>query len=58
MEIIEKIVNYNKYCPTCAYVDLEDYKDPCNDCLNNPVNTNSQKPINYKKAKSKNKMKK
>lgn len=48
MEIKDKIVDFEQYCETCKYKDLEDYKDPCNECLNNPVNTNSHKPVNYK----------
>lgn len=48
MELNTKLVDYNKYCPLCEYKNLEDYRDPCNDCLNNPVNWNSRKPIRFK----------
>ena len=48
MEIIEKIVEFDKYCKTCQFKDLKEHEDPCHDCLNNPVNVNSKRPVNYK----------
>lgn len=50
MEQIDKIIEFDKYCKTCIFKDVKDIEgeDPCNDCLSNPVNTNSKKPINYK----------
>lgn len=47
MEYKEKIVRFDEYCDKCKHKELEDYKDPCNDCLNNPVNINSRRPVNY-----------
>ena len=47
MEYIEKIVDF-EYCKTCEHKDTKDYLDPCHTCLNNPTNTHSKKPINYK----------
>lgn len=49
MEEIYKEVYYNKYCKTCTHKDLEEFKDPCHDCLNEPVNTYSHKPVYYEK---------
>lgn len=51
MEIIDKIVRFDLYCNTCKYKDVKDDEgfDPCNECLNNPSNQNSQKPVNYVK---------
>lgn len=48
MEIIDKMVDFNKYCKDCKYYELNEAFDPCNDCLNNPVNTYSKKPVNFK----------
>lgn len=53
MEIKNKIVRFDKYCPKCEYYDLDEGKDPCNECLYSPANQNSQKPINFKEKKSK-----
>lgn len=46
MEIIDKIVDFT-YCKTCKHMDCKDYLDPCHECLNNPTNVNSQRPVNY-----------
>lgn len=50
MEIIDKFVDFATYCPTCKFKDCKDDEgyEPCNSCLNEPVNTNSQKPVKYK----------
>ena len=45
MEIIEKIVDFEKYCKYCKHKDDLDYTDPCNFCLDTPVNDNSERPI-------------
>ena len=55
MEIIEKIVEFDKYCKTCEHNNSKEYLDPCHECLNNPTNTNSKKPVNYKKKETKKK---
>lgn len=47
MEINEKFIDFDKYCETCKYKDLEEFKDPCNECLGNPVNMNSDRPVYY-----------
>lgn len=38
----EKEVYFDQYCKSCKYHGLEESKDPCNDCLAEPSNTNSQ----------------
>lgn len=40
----EKEVYFDQYCKSCKYHGLEESKDPCNDCLAEPSNTNSHKP--------------
>ncbi|MBR6641161.1 MAG: hypothetical protein IKL08_03090 [Clostridia bacterium] len=49
MEIIDKFVEFDKYCKTCEHKDIEEKLNPCHECLENPINTGSEKPINYKK---------
>lgn len=49
----EKEVYFDQYCKSCKHHGLEESKDPCNDCLAEPSNTNSHKPMNYE---SKNKL--
>lgn len=40
-------VYFDQYCSSCKHFNKEDYEDPCNECLENPVNINSHKPVNY-----------
>lgn len=42
-----KEVYFDKYCMTCKNKDVKEYEDPCNDCLSNPVNVGSHKPVNW-----------
>lgn len=65
MEYPEKEVYYHHWCPLCAHKD--EYKrtpnsdgticldvcDACHDCLNQPTNWNSRKPINFEEKESK-----
>lgn len=44
----KKIVEFVEYCPKCEYINVEATEDPCNECLNHPVNEDSHKPINFK----------
>ena len=43
-----KEVYFDKYCSHCEYKDLKEYKDPCHECLSNPVNLYSHKPVKFK----------
>ena len=45
MEIIEKFVDFKTDCKYCKHKDDADYMDPCNFCLDTPVNDNSERPI-------------
>ena len=49
-EIDYKEVYFHEYCKTCKFADLPDYEDPCNECLECPMNLYSSKPV-YWKAK-------
>lgn len=51
MEFIDKEVYFDKYCKTCAHRDLPESEDPCHECLQNPSNVNSHKPVNHKEDK-------
>jgi hypothetical protein len=48
MENKKKIVNFDEYCPTCANASKKEEDSPCDDCLGNPVNGSSHKPVYYK----------
>lgn len=38
---------YFTYCETCVNKDTPEAEDPCRDCLNEPVNLYSHKPVKY-----------
>ena len=47
MEIIDIIVEFDKFCKTCKHKDLDEKFDPCHECLSNPVMTGSIRPMKY-----------
>ena len=42
-----KFVEFSEYCPSCKHKDKEEWEDPCYDCLDNPTNIDSHKPVNW-----------
>lgn len=48
-EVVDKIVEYHKYCKTCLYRYCPQDEQPCDECLSNPVNQNSKMPVKYKR---------
>lgn len=42
-----KEVYFNQYCSKCKHVAVEEGEDPCHDCLNEPVNQYSHKPVMF-----------
>lgn len=48
-------VYYGHFCKHCVYEDLDESQDPCDDCLNEPFNMNSHKPVCYKEDANKRK---
>jgi hypothetical protein len=48
VEDIYKEVYFDKYCESCKHKELPEKNDPCHECLNNPVNLYSHKPVNWK----------
>ena len=43
-----KEVHFYEYCEKCEYNKLQDWEEPCNECLDNPTNLYSHKPVNFK----------
>lgn len=50
---IEKEVRFDIYCESCKHCDKSGHEDPCNECLDTPVNSYSSKPINWVEGESK-----
>ena len=42
-----KEVYFGQYCKICKHFDLNDDEEPCCDCLSEPVNQYSHKPVKY-----------
>lgn len=51
----EKEVYFDQYCKNCKLATAFDkdglLTDKCEECLDNPSNTDSHKPINFKEKK-------
>lgn len=43
-----KEVYFYKYCKNCRYRDNKEDEEPCDECLNEPSNTYSHKPVYFK----------
>ena len=41
-------VYFHEYCEKCEYKDIDEVKDPCNECLSEPANLYSHKPVKFK----------
>lgn len=44
----DKEVFFFEYCPKCVNNTKPESCDECSECLSNPSNTNSHKPVNFK----------
>ena len=43
-----KEVHFVDYCKTCKYGPKQEHEDPCDECLSQPWNEYSHKPVKYK----------
>lgn len=51
MENEYKEVYFDQYCKTCEYCNQMEEFEPCSECLKEPVNLNSHKPVKWKELK-------
>lgn len=52
-EIIEREVDYFKWCSSCKHLMKKGYEEPCNECLTQFKNTNTDKPVYYEEPDKK-----
>lgn len=45
-----KEVHFHKYCETCKHRNVKNEDEPCNECLDHPLNLYSHKPVNWEEA--------
>ena len=48
-----KEVHFHEYCKTCVNKDTPDTKAPCDECMSEPLNWNTHRPVKYEKKESK-----
>ena len=53
MEDSYKEVYFGLYCKECKYELKDEADEPCHDCLNEPVNTYSHKPVYFEEKEKK-----
>lgn len=42
-----KEVYFDTYCSTCKHKSVKDDEDPCDECLSEPINLYSHKPVKW-----------
>jgi len=57
MDASYRIVDFENYCPLCKFKDLEENKEPCEECLSTPMRQYSRKPEKFEEAEEKGKKK-
>ncbi len=45
---VKHIVRYDRWCEQCKHKDTPENNEPCEDCLNNPINE-TEKPLRFEK---------
>lgn len=53
MDYKMKEVNFFRYCAACKHINKGESEEPCDECLDQPVNEYSHKPIHFELAKGK-----
>lgn len=48
-----KEVYFHEYCKKCRYVKTKGNEEPCNECLGEPLNLNTHRPVKYEEKKGK-----
>ena len=52
MDEPNKEVRFDKYCHKCQHYDENnEYKDPCEECLDHPLILHTEKPFNYEERR-------
>ena len=47
----DKFVEFDKWCNKCKNKNKAETEDPCFECLENPVNIGSHKPVKFEENK-------
>lgn len=41
-------VRFDIYCETCKHKEKKENEEPCDECLEDPINLNTEKPVRWK----------
>lgn len=47
---MEKLVQYDKFCEKCKHFKTDEVDEPCDECLAEPTNDDSHKPVYFKES--------
>lgn len=47
-----KEVYFNDYCKKCKHEKKKETEEPCNECLGEPTNWNSHRPVKYEEKET------
>ena len=47
MEQEYKEVYFHEHCKTCKHAKKKETEEPCDECLNEPINLHSHKPVKW-----------
>lgn len=45
---MQKIVNFDIWCKKCEHYNVVDWDYPCDECMENPTNEDSRRPVYFK----------
>lgn len=51
MEIVDKFVDFYSHCKSCKHCSKKETESPCDECLEEPVNAYSSKPVRWEAIK-------
>lgn len=47
-----KEVYFDKYCKSCKHKKCEENEEPCDECLSEPTNLYTHKPVKYEEKET------
>lgn len=48
-----KEVYFGEYCKKCVHEKVKETEAPCDECLGEPLNWNTHRPVNYEEKETK-----
>ena len=46
-ETDNRMVRYDLWCDKCKHKTINENDEPCEECLSNPINTHTEKPVKF-----------